>query len=116
MLSKSAAKNAKRRAKAQAKKKASASDGAGAVASPPAPSSDATATAGGGEGPPSEPMAAVVVDVPKKIRALEKKLRQIDQLKAKGLSRDALSEDQAKKLDAEEGIRKEIAQLKAMAA
>ena len=116
VLSKSAAKNAKRRAKAQAKKKASASDGAGAVASPPAPSSDATATAGGGEGPPSEPMAAVVVDVPKKIRALEKKLRQIDQLKAKGLSRDALSEDQAKKLDAEEGIRKEIAQLKAMAA
>ena len=52
----------------------------------------------------------VAADAPKRIRNLEKKLRQIEQIKAKPA--DALTPEQLKKLESEPQIRKEIESLR----
>ena len=103
--SKAASKNAKRRAKKRAQQEAQAENpdqSAGPAEDPPR-AEEAAAEESKQEAPAGAP---VVVDAAKRIRNLEKKLRQIDQIKAK--PKGDLTPEQLKKLETEDEIRKEI--------
>jgi translation initiation factor 2A len=68
---------------------------------PPAPAPDVTVTTPGGGGTPQE----------KKIRALTKKLRAIDDLKMRRAGGEKLEGTQIKKMDTEDSVRKELLDL-----
>lgn len=62
---------------------------------------------------PAAPVKLTEEEKQKKLKALNKKLKQIDALKAKVAKGEALNEDQAQKLSGEQALHDEIAQLSA---
>jgi translation initiation factor 2A len=111
--SKSANKNAKKRAakkRAQEQAAAAAQAGGGGEGDEKKKTSEEKSNNGKAVAAEEAEAVEVAVDVPKKIRNLEKKLRQIDQLKAK--PKDSLSSEQVQKLETEGQLRELVENLK----